>query len=95
MNLSEFYRASSTLNPKLTLLISKGKHFVPITQLTIAEDSLLLDTKDQFSGGPATITLDQFLTRTSHLPLTTNLRTSNNHALLFGFRIVNRSIVFY
>ncbi|KRL65762.1 hypothetical protein FC85_GL003111 [Lentilactobacillus diolivorans DSM 14421] len=55
----------------------------------------MLDTKDQFSGGPATITLDQFLTRTSHLPLATNLRTSNNHALLFGFRIVNRSIVFY
>ncbi|MDN6781540.1 hypothetical protein [Lentilactobacillus parabuchneri] len=95
MNLDEFYRASGTLNPKLTILITAGKHFLPVNELTIDKDSLLLGKTSQSHGEFATITLDQFMARTRQLPITTDLRTSNNHQLVFGFRIVNKSIVFY
>jgi hypothetical protein len=95
MNLDEFFRASSTLNPKLTILISEGKHFLPVNQLLIDNKSLLLGKTAPSKGGTATITLDQFLTRTRQLPLKTDLRTLNDHQLVFGFRIVNKSIVFY
>ncbi|WP_203631061.1 hypothetical protein [Lentilactobacillus fungorum] len=95
MNLDEFYRASNTLNPKLTLLIAEGKHYVPVNQLTIDGQSLILNASSQSRRQFATITLDQFITRTSHLSPKTNLRTAINHQLVFGFRIVNKSIVFY
>ncbi|KRL20232.1 hypothetical protein [Lentilactobacillus kisonensis] len=95
MNLDEFYRASSHLDPKLTLLVAKAHHYVPINQLTIDKTSLLLDTNSQSHSQFATITLDQFMTRTSQLSPQVDLRTANNHQLIFGFRIVNKSIVFY
>lgn len=95
MNLDEFYCASSTLNPKLILLIAKGQHYEPIKQLTIDKNSLLLDTNDPSHLGFATITLDQFITRTSHLDSKMDLRTLDTHQLVFGFIIVNKSIVFY
>lgn len=94
MNLDEFFRASGTLNPKLTLLISEGQHFLPINQLLIDKKSLLLGKFSPSHGGFTTITLDQFMTRTKQLALKTDLRTSNDHQLIFGFRIVNKSIVF-
>lgn len=95
MNLDEFFRASSTLNPKLTLLISEGQHFLPVNQLLIDKNSLLLGKSSPSQGGLATITLDQFMTRTKRLSLKTDLRTLNDRQLIFGFRIVNKSIVFY
>jgi hypothetical protein len=95
LNLDEFYRASAMLNPKLTLLLSDAHHFVPVNQLTIASDALILESAGASQSGLAIMRLDQFLTRTSHLPPTTDLRTSNHHQLVFGFRIVNKSIVFY
>ncbi len=95
MNLDEFYRASATLSPRLTLLISKDGHFVPINQLTKDDANLFLESTAKSKSGRATITLDQFLTRTRILSPNLNLRTSTNHQLLFGFRIVNKSIVFY
>lgn len=95
INLDEFFRASSTLNPKLTILIAEGKHFLPVNELLIDKDSLLLGKTSPSHGGFATITLDQFMTRTRQLPLKTDLRTLNDHQLVFGFRIVNKSIVFY
>lgn len=95
MNLDEFFRASSTLNPKLTLLISEGQHFLPVNQLLIDKNSLLLGKSSPSRGGFATITLDQFMTRTKRLSLKTDLRTLNDRQLIFGFRIVNKSIVFY
>ncbi|KRK67320.1 hypothetical protein FC79_GL001551 [Lentilactobacillus buchneri DSM 20057] len=95
MNLDEFFRASSTLNPKLTLLISEGQHFLPVNQLLIDKNSLLLGKSSPSQGGFATITLDQFMTRTKRLSLKTDLRTLNDRQLIFGFRIVNKSIVFY
>lgn len=95
MNLDEFYRASATLDSKLTLLISKDEHFIPINQLTRDDHVLFLGSVSKSQSGTATITLDQFMTRTRLLPAQTNLRTSNNHQLVFGVRIVNKSIVFY
>lgn len=92
MNLDEFYRASSTLNPKLTILISEGKHFLPINQLLIDKNSLLLGKTTPSHGGFATITLDQFMTRTKQLPLKTDLRTLKDHQLVFGLELlINQS----
>lgn len=95
MNLDEFYRASATLNRKLTILLTRNDHFVPVNQLSLAAGAVILEIVHPVPGGQATITLDQFLTRTSHLPPTTDLRALNTHQMLFGFRIVNKSIVFY
>ncbi|MFD1125643.1 hypothetical protein ACFQ22_09805 [Lentilactobacillus raoultii] len=95
MNLDEFYRATATLNRKFTLLLAKEDHFVPVNQLTKTKGALFLASIAKSKSGTATITLDQFLTRTRALPPQTNLRTLTNRQLVFGFRIVNKSIVFY
>ncbi len=95
LNLDEFFRASNLVNPNFKLLIIEQQHFVPVTKFKVKNNDLFLEGHGKTSDDKANMTIFEFKQKTAELPKNLNLRISNTHKLLFGFRIVNKSLVFY
>ncbi|GAY74150.1 hypothetical protein [Lentilactobacillus kosonis] len=95
MNLDEFVRATNSLNPTLILLVAKGQHFEPVTQISLIESTIFLQTKADSPSINSTLNLNQFIKMLKKVPNSYDIRFFNTKKLVFGFRIIDKTLVFY
>ena len=83
------------LNTNLVLLMVKNQHFEPITQVIWEDSTIFLQTKTDSQSSNSTLSLSQFMTIVKKIPNSYDIRFFNTKKLTFGFRIIDKTLVFY